>query len=57
MSAIEECADFFPGRVKVNCVVMKGFNDDELQDFVRLGRNIATDIRFIEWMPFRCVIP
>ena len=36
----------------MNCVVMKGFNDNELRDFVQLGRHTPVDIRFIEWMPF-----
>jgi molybdenum cofactor biosynthesis protein A len=42
-------------RVKINCVVMKGFNDDELSDFVRMSNDVFggdVDIRFIEWMPF-----
>ena len=42
-------------RVKINCVVMKGFNDDELADFVRMADeryNGNVDMRFIEWMPF-----
>ena len=42
-------------RVKINCVVMKGFNDDELVDFVDLVNNTFggdVDMRFIEWMPF-----
>ena len=42
-------------RVKINCVVMKGFNDDELSDFVQMADdrfNGDVDIRFIEWMPF-----
>lgn len=34
---------------------MKGFNDDELHNFVLLGKHIPVDIRFIEWMPFRSV--
>ncbi|KAI6654830.1 hypothetical protein LOD99_2709 [Oopsacas minuta] len=38
--------------VKVNVVVMKNFNDDELQDFVSLTKNTNLDIRFIEFMPF-----
>ena len=37
--------------VKVNCVVMRGYNDDELLDFVRLGREEYFQIRFIEYMP------
>jgi len=37
---------------KVNCVVMKGVNEDELVDFVALTENKAVDVRFIEYMPF-----
>lgn len=37
--------------VKINCVVMRGINDDELVDFARFGRETGTQIRFIEWMP------
>jgi cyclic pyranopterin phosphate synthase len=37
--------------IKVNCVVMRGHNDDELLDFVRLGREENFQIRFIEYMP------
>jgi GTP 3',8-cyclase / cyclic pyranopterin monophosphate synthase len=38
--------------VKVNCVVMRGMNEDELVDFVALTKNQPLDVRFIEWMPF-----
>jgi cyclic pyranopterin phosphate synthase len=31
---------------------LKGFNDDELVDFVELGRERPLDVRFIEFMPF-----
>lgn len=37
--------------VKINAVVMRGINDDELVDFARFGRETGTEIRFIEWMP------
>ena len=37
--------------VKVNCVVMKGINDDEIMDFVRFGRDRGVVVRFIEFMP------
>lgn len=40
------------GRVKVNCVVMKGVNDNELIDFCKISQQLPVDIRFIEWMPF-----
>jgi GTP 3',8-cyclase len=37
--------------VKVNCVVMRGVNDDELVDFARFGRSNGVEVRFIEFMP------
>ncbi len=38
--------------VKVNVVVMKGINDDEIVDFVRLSYDKPISVRFIEFMPF-----
>ncbi|MCP9235492.1 GTP 3',8-cyclase MoaA [Lewinella sp. JB7] len=38
--------------VKINVVVMRGKNDDELADFVELTRASAVEVRFIEAMPF-----
>ncbi|GAU50170.1 hypothetical protein TSUD_282490 [Trifolium subterraneum] len=40
------------GHEKVNCVVMRGFNDEEICDFVELTREKPINIRFIEFMPF-----
>jgi cyclic pyranopterin phosphate synthase len=37
--------------VKVNCVVLKGINDDELVEFATFGREHGVIVRFIEWMP------
>jgi cyclic pyranopterin phosphate synthase len=37
--------------VKLNCVVMRGVNDDELLDFAELARDRAVYVRFIEMMP------
>ena len=37
--------------VKVNNVLMRGINDDEVVDFLRLGRERGVEIRFIEFMP------
>lgn len=37
--------------VKINTVVIKGFNDDELLDFADLAYNFPLHIRFIEFMP------
>lgn len=37
--------------VKINTVVMKGLNDDELEDFINLSYREKLHIRFIEYMP------
>jgi GTP 3',8-cyclase len=39
-------------NVKVNMVVMKGLNDNEIIDFVEWTRNANVHVRFIEFMPF-----
>ena len=38
--------------VKLNVVAMKGFNDDEIIDFVKLTKHLPIHVRFIEFMPF-----
>jgi cyclic pyranopterin phosphate synthase len=38
--------------VKVNVVVMRGVNDDEVPAFVELTRHAPLNVRFIEYMPF-----
>ncbi len=38
--------------LKVNVVVMKNFNDDEILDFVNFVKDKPINIRFIEYMPF-----
>lgn len=42
-------AGFAP--VKLNCVLMRGENDDEILDFVEYGRARGVVVRFIEFMP------
>ncbi len=37
--------------VKINTVVIRGVNDDEVADFVRFGARDGLEIRFIELMP------
>jgi len=39
------------GSVKINCVVMRGVNDDEAADFARLTLSRRVSVRFIEYMP------
>jgi GTP 3',8-cyclase len=36
--------------VKVNCVVVRDLNDDEILDFAAFGRDRGVELRFIEWM-------
>jgi cyclic pyranopterin phosphate synthase len=42
-------AGFTP--VKVNVVLMRGINDDEIVDFATFGRERGVQVRFIEFMP------
>ena len=39
------------GPVKINVVVMRGINDDEIEDFARLTLDHPWHVRFIELMP------
>ena len=38
--------------VKINVVLIKGVNDDEIIDFINWTKNTAINVRFIEFMPF-----
>jgi cyclic pyranopterin phosphate synthase len=38
--------------VKLNVVVVKGLNDSEVLDFVKLTADKDISVRFIEFMPF-----
>jgi cyclic pyranopterin phosphate synthase len=37
--------------IKLNCVVMRATNDDEVVDFARFARETGYEVRFIEFMP------
>jgi cyclic pyranopterin phosphate synthase len=39
--------------LKLNVVVMAGFNDDEVMDFADFANNNKVNVRFIEYMPFK----
>ena len=41
--------------VKINMVVMRGINDDEILDFARMTCEAGWHVRFIELMPFKGV--
>lgn len=52
MESITAAVEHGFNPVKVNCVVMRGINDDEICDFVELTREKPINVRFIEFMPF-----
>jgi cyclic pyranopterin phosphate synthase len=37
--------------VKINCVLLRGFNDDQIVDFAKFAREENVVVRFIEFMP------
>jgi cyclic pyranopterin phosphate synthase len=39
-------------QLKLNVVLIKGFNDNEIIDFIEMTKNRNIQIRFIEFMPF-----
>src|ERR1039457_879970 len=44
-----QCAGLSP--VKINCVLLRGFNDDQITAFGRFAREEGVAVRFIEFMP------
>jgi cyclic pyranopterin phosphate synthase len=48
-AGIDQAAAVF-GRLKIDTVVMRGTNDDELVDLLEFGRRIGGEVRFIEYM-------
>jgi GTP 3',8-cyclase len=51
MDGIEASREAGLWPIKLNMVVMKGHNDDEVVDFARLARDEGYEVRFIEFMP------
>ncbi|HZH02409.1 MAG TPA: GTP 3',8-cyclase MoaA [Myxococcaceae bacterium] len=39
-----------PGGLKLDAVVMRGFNDDELGELIEYGKAVSAEVRFIEYM-------
>lgn len=52
MNSIDIVIDLGYSFVKVNCVVMRGVNEEEIVDFVKLIKDKNIDVRFIEYMFF-----
>jgi cyclic pyranopterin phosphate synthase len=51
LAGIDAALDAGLAPVKVNAVVMRGVNDDEVVDLARFGRERGVGMRFIEFMP------
>lgn len=51
LSGIEAAAAAGLTPIKINTVVIRGVNDDEMPSFADLARRTGYDIRFIEYMP------
>eukprot|EP01130_Rhizamoeba_saxonica_P004776 TRINITY_DN1942_c0_g1_i1.p1 TRINITY_DN1942_c0_g1~~TRINITY_DN1942_c0_g1_i1.p1 ORF type:complete len:359 (+),score=59.44 TRINITY_DN1942_c0_g1_i1:77-1153(+) len=52
LKSINKALDLGYNPVKINCVVTKGFNDNEILDFVAWTKDYPIQVRFIEYMPF-----
>lgn len=51
LDGIQEALSLNMTPVKLNTVVIGGFNEDEIEDFVKLTLKDKIDVRFIELMP------
>jgi len=51
IGGIEEALAVGLRPVKINTVLIKGFNDSEIEDFIRLSEELQVEVRFIELMP------
>jgi cyclic pyranopterin phosphate synthase len=51
LEAIEAAKSAGLSPVKINAVIVRGRNDDEIVDFARFAREASVSFRFIEFMP------
>jgi len=51
LAGIDAARDAGLAPIKVNAVVMRGINDDEVVELARFGRDNGVGVRFIEFMP------
>jgi len=51
LAGIEAARDAGFEPVKINAVIERGANDDEIVDLARFGRDRGVEVRFIEFMP------
>lgn len=51
LTAIEKCVRIGFSPIKLNVVLVRGYNEDEFDDFLRLTVDQPLTVRFIEYMP------
>lgn len=51
LQAIEVSQEEGLGPVRINAVIIRGMNEDEIVDLARLSRRFGVDVRMIEYMP------
>jgi cyclic pyranopterin phosphate synthase len=51
LAGVRKAQDTGMGPVKVNCVLLRGFNDGQIEQFAEFSRREGVIVRFIEWMP------
>ncbi len=51
LEGVDAALDAGLSPVKINCVVIRGINDDEVVDLAAFGRDRGVGVRFIEFMP------
>jgi cyclic pyranopterin phosphate synthase len=51
LAGLERALEVGFNPVKINVVVIKGFNDDEVVNLARLSLELPVEVRFIEFMP------
>jgi GTP 3',8-cyclase len=51
LEGIRVATEYFPGRVKINAVAIKGVTEHEYEAFARLAQDLDLIVRFIEFMP------
>jgi cyclic pyranopterin phosphate synthase len=51
LAGIRKASEVGLGPVKVNCVLLRGFNDGQIEQFAEFSRREGVIVRFIEFMP------
>jgi cyclic pyranopterin phosphate synthase len=51
LAGVRKATEVGLGPVKVNCVLLRGFNDGQIEQFAEFSRREGVIVRFIEWMP------